>query len=85
MPHEGSMLHFDLAGMWKWPPDVLDAYAEKEADEKSGLSPDKVKMIRERYAAGKPWFIDPAKHEEAVLARDRELARRLKALYRKIA
>jgi len=82
MPHEGSLMHFDLAGMWKWPQDVLDAYAWKEADENSGLSRENVKKIRKRYASGKPWFIDPDKFDEAVEKPDRELARRLKALYR---
>lgn len=83
MPHEGSMKHFDLAGMWQWPSDVLDAYAYREADEKSGLSPENIERIRNRYAEGRPWFIDPENFDEAIEARDRDFIRRLKALYRK--
>lgn len=82
MPHEGSMMHFDLAGMWKWPRDILDAYAYREADGKSGLSPENVDRIRRRYAEGRPWFVDPAKFDDAVEKRDRDFIRRLKELYR---
>ncbi len=82
MPHEGSMKHFDLAGVWKWPADILDAYAHREADEKSGLSPNNIDRVRQRYAEGRPWFIDPEKFDEAVEKRDRDFIRRLKALYR---
>ena len=83
MPFEGSMMHFDVAGMWKWPKDVLDGYAEKEADESWGLSKELVKKIRERYASGVPWFIDPAQFDEVIEKRDRDFIRRLKNLYRK--
>jgi len=81
MPFEGSMKHFDIAGMWRWPKDVLDGYAENEADESWGLSPELVRKIRDRYAEGKPWFLDPDRFEEEVEKRDRDLIRRLKALY----
>ena len=37
--------------------------------------------IRERMSQGTPWFVDPAKFDEAVERRDREYIRRLKALY----
>jgi 3-hydroxybutyryl-CoA dehydrogenase len=82
MPFEGSMKHFDIAGMWRWPKDVLDGYAEKEADESWGLSPEIVTRIRERYASGQPWFMDPDDYGKEVERRDRDLIRRLKALYR---
>jgi 3-hydroxybutyryl-CoA dehydrogenase len=82
MPFEGSMKHFDIAGMWRWPKDVLENYAEKEADESWGLSPELVSKIRSRYAEGKPWFMDPEQYENEVEKRDRDLIRRLKALYR---
>ena len=83
MPFEGSMKHFDVAGMWRWPKDVLENYAEKEADESWGLSSELVSKIRNRYAKGKPWFMDPDQYENEVEKRDRDLIRRLKALYRK--
>ena len=82
MPFEGSMKHFDIAGMWRWPKDVLDNYAEKEADESWGLSAELVSKIRSRYAEGKPWFMDPDQYENELEKRDRDLIRRLKALYR---
>ncbi|HEY94826.1 MAG TPA: 3-hydroxyacyl-CoA dehydrogenase family protein [Dehalococcoidia bacterium] len=82
MPFEGSMKHFDIAGMWRWPKDVLENYAEKEADESWGLSAELVSKIRGRYAEGKPWFMDPDEYESEVEKRDRDLIRRLKALYR---
>ena len=77
MPHEGPFLHYDLAGIWKWPADIrtrrrrgsesLDEAAEK---------------ISNRMAEGKPWFVDPNRFDEAVEKRDREYIRRLKELYR---
>ena len=82
MPFEGSMKHFDIAGMWRWPKDILENYAEKEADESWGLSPELVSKIRNQYAEGKPWFMDPDQYEGEVEKRDRDLIRRLKALYR---
>ena len=71
MPHEGPFLHYDLAGLWRWPEDVRNPGAIE--DEK----------IRERMSEGKPWFIktDPTAFDEALEKRDREFARRLKALY----
>jgi len=82
MPFEGSMKHFDVAGMWRWPKDVLENYAEKEADESWGLSAELVSKIRDRYAEGTPWFMDPDEYESEIEKRDRDLIRRLKALYR---
>ncbi|MFC2070499.1 3-hydroxyacyl-CoA dehydrogenase family protein [Chloroflexota bacterium] len=81
MPFEGSMMHYDVAGMWKWPKDVLDGYAAKEADESWGLTPEMVVKIRHRYAEGKPWFIDPENFDEEIEKRDRDYIRRFKALY----
>ena len=28
-PHEGPMLHFDLAGMWRWPADIRQRYRRR--------------------------------------------------------
>jgi len=70
MPHEGPFLHYDLAGIWKWPEDVRNPGA---------IENDK---IRERMSEGTPWFVDPEKFDEAVEERDREYIRRLKALYK---
>ncbi len=81
-PHEGPMLHFDLAGMWKWPRDVREGIADAEVKDQPDLTPEARQKIWEQYASGRTWFIDPAKHAEAVEKRDRDFARRLKALYR---
>lgn len=69
MPHEGPFMHYDLAGIWKWPEDVRNPGA---------IENDK---IRERMSQGTPWFVDPARFDEAIERRDREYIRRLKELY----
>jgi len=69
MPHEGPMKHYDLAGLWRWPEDVRGSWASAN------------EQMKQRLANGKPWFIDPDRFDEALEARDREYARRLKALY----
>ena len=69
MPHEGPMKHYDLAGLWRWPEDVRGSWASAN------------EQMKQRLANGKPWFIDPDRFDEALGARDREYARRLKALY----
>lgn len=69
MPHEGPFMHYDLAGIWKWPADVLNR------------RPSENEKIRERMTERKPWFVDPEKFDEAVEKRDREYVRRLKELY----
>ncbi len=79
-PHEGPMKHYDLAGIWKWPEDVLAKRAEKLLLT-PGLSEEAKARLREFATSGKPWFVDPNRFEETVEARDREYARRLKALY----
>jgi len=81
MPFEGSMMHYDVAGIWKWPKDILDGIAAKEADESWGLAPELVRKVRQRYAEGRPWFINPEKFDEEIEKRDRDFIRRLKALY----
>ncbi len=69
MPHEGSMKHYDLAGIWRWPEDVRNPGAN--ANDK----------IREHMSQGTPWFVDPDHFDTVVEKRDREYIRRLKALY----
>jgi 3-hydroxybutyryl-CoA dehydrogenase len=69
MPHEGPFLHYDLAGIWKWPADIRNRRSSEN------------EKIRERMAQGTPWFVEPEKFAEAVEKRDREYIRRLKALY----
>jgi 3-hydroxyacyl-CoA dehydrogenase len=81
MPHEGPMGHYDLAGIWKWPADVVVAMRERQASQKSETSAAAVEKIRQRRAKRKPWFADPNRFDEAVAKRDREYVRRLKALY----
>ena len=77
MPHEGPFLHYDLAGIWKWPADI-------RTRRRRGSEPldEAAEKISERMAEGKPWFVDPNKFDEAVEKRDREYIHRLKELYR---
>lgn len=77
MPHEGPFLHFDLAGIWRWP---LDAGNPKRRQEPE-LSDEAAKKIKARREEGTPWFVDPQKFDEAIEKRDREYIRRLKELY----
>ncbi len=79
-PHEGPMMHNDLAGIWKWPRDVLEKRAERILSAKGLSEAAKAKLVAQ-IISGKPWFVDPEHFEEAVEARDREYARRLKDLY----
>jgi 3-hydroxybutyryl-CoA dehydrogenase len=81
--HEGPMLHFDLAGMWRCAPDIRAGIAAAEVEGQDGLSDEVREKIRRQYAEGKTWFVDPGRFEEAVEKRDHDFARRLKALYRK--
>lgn len=69
MPHEGPFMHYDLAGIWKWPEDVRNPRAIEN------------EKLRERMLEARPWFVDPAAFDEAVECRDRAYIRRLKALY----
>ena len=69
MPHEGPFLHYDLAGIWKWPEDARNPRAIEN------------EKLREQMLKGQPWFLDPANFEEAVEERDRAYIRRLKELY----
>ena len=80
-PHEGPMLHFDLAGMWRWPKDIREGIADAEVAGQAGLTDETRKKIWDQYAGGKTWFIEPGEHEAAIEKRDRDFARRLKALY----
>ena len=83
MPHEGPMMHYDLAGIWRWPADVLSDSRNRSREELSSQpSPEVIEKINERRSQGKPWFTDPEHFDEAVEKRDREYIRRLKALYR---
>lgn len=81
MPHEGPMLHYDLAGLWQWPKDVRINMSAREVTVESAASPEVHEKIRQRYIEGKPWFVDPERFDKAVENRDREYIRRLKELY----
>jgi len=81
MPHEGPMMHYDLAGIWKWPEDVRISSRTRQVSGVPELSAEAAEKIRQRRAQGKPWFIDPEKFDEAIEKRDREYLRRLKELY----
>ncbi len=75
MPHEGPFMHYDLAGLWKWPADAGSGRSSDPEDEVA-------EKIRARMAEKRPWFVDPEKFDEAIEKRDREYIRRLKTLYR---
>ena len=81
MPHEGPMSHYDLAGIWKWPKDVVIAMRARQVSRTSEPSTAVTEKIRQRMEQGKPWFVDPEKFDEAIEKRDREYIRRLKGLY----
>jgi len=81
MPYEGPMMHYDVAGIWKWPQDVRAAMSTRQVSRESELSGEVAEKIRQRMAQGRPWFVDPDRFDEAIEKRDREYARRLKELY----
>jgi len=81
MPHEGPMMHYDVAGIWKWPQDVRAAMSTRRVSRESELSAEAAEKIRQRMAQGRPWFVDPERFDEAIEKRDREYVRRLKELY----
>jgi len=81
MPHEGPMMHYDVAGIWKWPQDVRAAMSTRRVSPESELSAEAAEKIRQRMAQGKPWFVDPERFDEAIEKRDREYIQRLKELY----
>jgi 3-hydroxybutyryl-CoA dehydrogenase len=80
-PHEGPMLHYDVAGIWKWPLDVRKRMGEKRSDQVPELSDEAVEKLKARYLEGTPWFVDPERFDEAVEKRDREYIHRLRELY----
>jgi 3-hydroxyacyl-CoA dehydrogenase len=77
MHHEGPMLHYDLAGIWKWPADVRTRVFAAVTDTDDGAA----QKIRERAAEGSPWFIAPEEFEQATALRDSDYVRRFKELY----
>lgn len=79
-PHEGPMMHNDLAGIWKWPLDVLEKRADRILSVMN-IQGEAREKLREKLIAGTTWFVDPGNMAEAIEARDREYARRLKDLY----
>ena len=81
MPHEGPMGHYDLAGIWRWPPEVTVAMRGRQTGADAPPSPETVEKVRKRMGEGKPWFVDPERFDEAVEKRDREYMRRLKELW----
>jgi len=80
-PFEGPMLHYDLTGVWRWPKDVREKTAYAVIAKEPTLSEKGKQKIIDQYLSGKPWFLDPSQYDEAIEARDRDYARRLKELY----
>jgi 3-hydroxybutyryl-CoA dehydrogenase len=77
MPQEGPMMHYDLAGVWRWPKDVRMGMLSRHTP---GLSEDAVAKITQPYEDGTPWFEGDGS-QEALEERDRAYLRRLKAQY----
>lgn len=76
MPQEGPMMHYDVAGIWRWPKDVrLGPLAGLE------LGTEAFEKIRQRLEEGTPWFGTPESIEESGEERDRMYLRRLKDQY----
>ena len=78
MPNEGSMMHHDLSGIWRWPRDARLALWSRDERE---LSTEAADIIRERMVEDKPWFVDPNRLDDEIEKRDRTYVRRLKELY----
>lgn len=81
MPHEGPMMHYDLAGNWKWPEDARASVTSALIGRGTETSTEAADRIRRRLAERTPWFIDPEELDEANAAGDREHVRRLRELY----
>ena len=81
MPHEGPMMHYDLAGVWKWPKDVRIAMSNRQISRETELGAEAAEKIRQRYADGTPWLIAPERFEKANAERERTYVRRFKELY----
>jgi 3-hydroxybutyryl-CoA dehydrogenase len=77
---EGPMLHYDVAGIWKWPQEVRENMVKKR-EQDPDLSKEALEKIKKHYLAGKPWFVDPDKLDAKIEERDRSYIRRLKELY----
>ena len=78
--YESPMRHGDLSGQWKWSKDIRIARAALAVDI-PGLSEEGKEKIKQHALQNNTWFIKPEEFEEAVEARDREYARRLKDWY----
>ena len=81
MFYEGPMLHYDIAGIWKWPAEARATVSRRRSNQALQMSEEAIEKLQKQRAEGKPWFIDPAKYAEEVEKRDRAYARRLKELY----
>lgn len=71
-------MHYDLAGVWRWPKDVRMGMLSRHT---AGLSEEAAAKITKRYEDGTPWFGASGGTAEDVEERDRAYLRRLKAQY----
>ena len=81
MPHEGPMMHYDLAGNWKLPMDVRQAISAEHMARHPEPAGEAAERITRHLAESTPWFIAPEDFDGASAVRDREYVRRLKELY----
>ncbi|MDA1036698.1 MAG: 3-hydroxyacyl-CoA dehydrogenase family protein [Chloroflexi bacterium] len=80
MPQEGPMMHYDLAGVWRWPKDVRLGLQSAQTQGAAELSPEAAEKIKARLEEGTPWF-EGSTSDAALEERDRAYLRRLKAQY----
>jgi hypothetical protein len=80
LPHDGALMNYDLAGVWKWPKDVRLGWSRLLTDD-IPLTTEEVEKIRQRIAEGTPWFIDPGKLDEENEKMNRKYLRNLRELY----
>ena len=69
MPHEGTFGHYDLAGVWRWPDDVMTPWRFRPDAEPVDEG---TKKYRARMEEKKPWFFKPEQFDEAMEKRDRD-------------
>ena len=81
MPHEGPIKRTDMAGLWRWPKDVLSRMVDNQMTDISQPTPEIAEKIKKARTTGKPMLVDPNKFDDALDQAYREYARRLKDLY----
>jgi 3-hydroxybutyryl-CoA dehydrogenase len=84
MPYQGPIRHLDLGGQWGWPEDVRERMVSRmeQAPRETELNSEAIARLRRGFLEGKPWLCQDDEVDEIRNARDRELLRRVKEIYR---